>query len=68
MKQSRLMSLFEAITNVIVGYILAIATQILVFPWFGLEVAFGEHLAIGMVFVAVSLARSYLLRRLFALI
>lgn len=39
MKQSRLMSLFEAITNVIVGYILAIATQILVFPWFGLEVA-----------------------------
>ena len=66
MKQSRLMSLFEAITNVIVGYILAIATQILVFPWFGLEVAFGEHLAIGMVFVAVSLARSYLLRRLFA--
>ena len=66
MKQSRLMSLIEAITNVIVGYILAIATQILVFPWFGLEVAFGEHLAIGMVFVAVSLARSYLLRRLFA--
>jgi len=68
MKQPRLMSLFEAITNVIVGYILAIATQILVFPWFGLEVAFGEHLAIGMAFVAVSLARSYLLRRLFALI
>ena len=66
MKQSRLMSLFEAITNVIVGYILAIATQILVFSWFGLEVAFGEHLAIGMVFVAVSLASSYLLRRLFA--
>ena len=68
MKQSRLMSLIEAITNVIVGYILAIATQILVFPWFGLEIAFGEHLAIGMAFVAVSLARSYLLRRLFALI
>ncbi len=68
MKQSRLMSLVEAVTNVIVGYGLAVVTQIIVFPWFGLEAALGEHMAIGMAFVAVSLARSYLLRRLFALI
>ena len=68
MKQSRLMSLIEAITNVIVGYGLAVATQIIVFPWFGLEADLGEHMAIGMAFVGVSLARSYLLRRLFALI
>ena len=65
MNQSRLMSLIEAITNVTVGYILAIATQIVVFPWFGLEAALGEHLAIGAAFVVVSLARGYLLRRLF---
>jgi hypothetical protein len=68
MKQSRLMSLVEAITNVIVGYGLAVVTQIIVFPWFGLEAALGEHMAIGMAFVGVSLVRSYLLRRLFALI
>ena len=65
MKQSRVMSFVEATTNVVVGYVLAIATQLAVFPLFGLEAAFGEHLAIGMAFVAVSLARSYLLRRLF---
>ena len=65
MKQSRTMSLIEAITNVTVGYTLAIATQIVVFPWFGLEAALGEHLTIGMAFVGVSMARSYLLRRLF---
>ena len=65
MKQSRLMSLVEAIVNVIIGYILAIATQIVVFPWFGLEAALGEHLAIGLAFVGVSLARGYLLRRVF---
>lgn len=65
MTQSRTMSLVEAITNVVVGYILAIATQIVVFPWFGLEAALGEHLAIGLAFVGVSLARGYLLRRLF---
>lgn len=68
MKQSRLMSLLEAITNVAIGYILAIITQIVVFPWFGLEATLGEHLAIGSVFVAVSLARGYLLRRLFEML
>lgn len=65
MKQSRMMSLVEAVTNVTVGYALAVVTQIIVFPWFGLEAALGEHLAIGMAFVGVSLVRSYLLRRLF---
>ena len=65
MNQSRTMSLIEATTNVIVGYILAIATQMAVFPVFGIEAALREHLAIGLAFVAVSLARGYLLRRLF---
>jgi hypothetical protein len=65
MTQSRAMSLVEAATNVVVGYVLAVVTQIVVFPWFGLEAALGEHLAIGLAFVMVSLARSYLLRRLF---
>lgn len=65
MKQSRAMSLVEAATNVIVGYALAIATQIVVFPWFGIATGLAEHMTIGLAFVGVSLARSYLLRRLF---
>ncbi|NJO53966.1 MAG: hypothetical protein HC829_03215 [Bacteroidales bacterium] len=65
MTQSRTMSLIESATNVVVGYVLAIATQIVVFPWFGIEAALREHLAIGLAFVGVSLARGYLLRRLF---
>ena len=65
MKQSRTMSMVEVAANVVVGYVLAIATQIVVFPWFGIEAVLSEHLAIGMAFVGVSLARGYLLRRLF---
>lgn len=65
MTQSRTMSMIEATTNVVVGYVLAIATQLLVFPIFGLEAALKEHLAIGLAFVTVSLARGYLLRRVF---
>ncbi len=65
MTQSRSMSLAEAAMNVVVGYVLAILTQLAVFPLFGLEAALSEHLAIGMAFVGVSLARGYVLRRLF---
>ena len=65
MSQSRAMSLVEATTNVIVGYALAIATQMVVFPWFGIETGLAEHLTIGIAFVGVSLVRGYLLRRLF---
>ena len=65
MKQSRTMSMVEAAANVVAGYVLAIATQIVVFPWFGIETGLAEHLTIGLAFVGVSLARGYLLRRLF---
>ena len=65
MKQSCLMSLIEALANVLVGYVLAIATQIVVFPWFGIETGLAEHMTIRLAFVGASLARGYLLRRLF---
>lgn len=65
MKQSRVTSMIEAATNVVVGYVLAIATQIVVFPWFGIETGLAEHMTIGLAFTGVSLARGYLLRRLF---
>jgi hypothetical protein len=65
MKQSRTMSLVEAATNIVVGYVLAIATQIVVFPWFGIATGLAEHLTIGLAFVGVSLVRDNALRRLF---
>lgn len=65
MKQSRRMSLMEAITNVTVGYALAVATQIAVFPWFGLHPSICENLTIGALFTGISLLRTYALRRLF---
>ena len=66
MTQSRHMSLIEAITNVVVGYALAVVTQIIVFPWFGLQPSLDDNLALGLVFNSISLIRGYALRRLFA--
>ena len=65
MRQSRLMSLVEAGTNVVVGYVIAVVTQIVVFPIFGVETTLADNLGIGAIFTAVSLGRSYALRRLF---
>lgn len=65
MKQSRLMSLAEAIANVAVGYGVAVATQILIFPIFGLHTTLAQNLKMGVVFTVVSIVRSYVLRRLF---
>ncbi len=63
MKQSRLMSLLESLANVLVGYGVAVATQMLVFPLFGLTVTLTENLLIGSIFTAISVVRSYALRR-----
>lgn len=65
MKQSRAMSLVEATANVVVGYGVAVLTQLLVFPLFGLHTTFAENLMIGAIFTVVSIARSFALRRLF---
>lgn len=64
-RQSRRMSFAEALTNVAVGYGIAVVTQIAVFPWFGLHASISDNLRIGGLFTIVSIARSYALRRLF---
>ena len=65
MKQSRLMSLVEAVANVIIGYGVAVVTQILIFPIFGLHTTLAQNLKMGLVFTVVSIGRSYALRRFF---
>ena len=64
-RQSRYMSAVEAVVSTIIGYIVAVASQFAVFPIFGLRVGVIENLGIGLAFTAVSVVRSYLVRRLF---
>ena len=65
MKQSRVMSLVEAVVNVVVGYGVAVTTQMLVFPLFGLQTTLAQNLKMGAIFTVVSIARSFALRRVF---
>jgi hypothetical protein len=63
--QSRCGSLIEAIINVAVGYVVAVVTNMVVLPLFDIHVGLGDNMLIGLIFTAVSLGRSYLLRRIF---
>jgi hypothetical protein len=63
--QSRSGSLLEAATNVLTGYALALVTQRLVYPLFGITTTLVADSTIAAIFTTVSLARSYLLRRVF---
>lgn len=63
--QSRKDSLLESITNIVIGYAVAIVSQFMIFPWFGIRIALFDHLLIGFYFTLISLIRSYVLRRLF---
>jgi hypothetical protein len=65
MKQSRHMSLVESVANVAVGYGIAVLTQILIFPVFGLHTTLAQNLQMGGIFTGVSILRSFLLRRVF---
>jgi hypothetical protein len=59
------MSFVESITNVLVGFLLAVLTQITLFPMLDLQVSVADNLLIGMIFTAISIVRSFALRRLF---
>ena len=65
MNQSQRMSFVEAITNTVVGFLLALVVQLLAFPAVGLTLGLGENIGIAALFTAVSIARSYVLRRFF---
>lgn len=59
------MSAVEAVANVAIGYVVAVAANAVVLPLFGLHPSALDSFAIGALFTAISLARSYVLRRLF---
>lgn len=63
--QSKKMSLIEAIVNVIFGYCVAVISQAMIFPYFGLYTSFEQNMKIGLIFTFISLIRSYIIRRVF---
>jgi len=63
--QTARMSALESITNVFIGFILAVFIQIKLFSSFGIEVETNQEVAIALLFTAASIIRSFVVRRVF---
>jgi len=63
--QSRSASLVEAVTNVITGFVLAVLVQLGAYPLLGITTTIGQNGLLAVIFTALSLVRSFAVRRLF---
>lgn len=63
--QSRLGSVLEALANVAIGYGVALASQLVILPMYGVRLDLWANVEIGLWFTLVSICRSYVLRRCF---
>jgi high-affinity Fe2+/Pb2+ permease len=64
-KQSKKHSVYESITNVVIGLLISIITQMILYPLMGIPVSFNQNLIITGVFFVISFIRGYLIRRFF---
>ena len=65
MKQSKRHSALESITNVVVGLLISIIAQMIIYPILNISVTFNKNLIITFVFFVLSFARGYIIRRIF---
>lgn len=63
--QSRVMSGAEALANTLIGYAVSLAATAIVLPLFGYAISAADAVGISVAFTAISLVRSYALRRVF---
>ena len=63
--QTKKRSLLESITNVAIGFGVAVLSQQIVFPIFGYDVPLRDDIGIALFFTVISIVRSYTVRRIY---
>lgn len=66
MTQTRRGSLVEALTNIVIGFSINYAANLLILPLFGFHIGLAANFWMGCIYTAVSLVRQYAIRRWFA--
>jgi hypothetical protein len=64
-RQSRLGSLIEVCINILIGFWINFAMNLLIFPFFGFHISLTDNLRLGVIYTFVSVARGYMVRRWF---
>ena len=65
MTQTKTQSAVESVANVAIGYGVSLAANAAILPLFGIAISMADNLAIGAIYTAISIARSYCVRRAF---
>ena len=66
MSQTRLGSMIEALFNVMIGFGINFAANLLILPQFGFtSLTLTSNLWLGVIYTGISIARSYIIRRWF---
>ena len=65
MKQSKLMSWLESLINIAVGFGISLLAQMYFLPLLGVQIEFRQNLLFALIMTAISIVRSYSLRRIF---
>jgi hypothetical protein len=63
--QTRRGSAIESVTQVAIGFAVAVIATQTILPFFGYHPTLNENLQISAIFTGISLVRSYIIRRLF---
>lgn len=63
--QAKYHSMMESVANVAVGYGVALASQLVIFPIYGIHISISTNIYIGIWFTVISIIRSYIMRRVF---
>lgn len=65
MKQARIDSLMEAVTNTLIGFSVSLVTQLIIVRLYQLPISTSVSFQMVGWFTVISVARQYILRRLF---
>lgn len=63
--QTKKQSLIESLTSTTIGIIIGIVLNLTILPIFGYPVSLSDSLWISVIFTAISVIRSYAVRRVF---
>lgn len=64
-RQTRMGSLIEACINVLIGFGINFAANLVILPLIGFHISLGQNMFIGVLYTVISVARSYCIRRWF---
>jgi len=61
--QTKRQSMTEVCVNIVIGFVVAVLSQLLIFPMFDIHIKIYDNIQIALYFTAISLVRSYYVRR-----